>query len=57
MNKLWIAGTVGIFCCAILTMVRIVRDVLPYLKEEDQTCLRESFGGLRYNKKFNRALK
>jgi hypothetical protein len=49
MNKFWIAGAVCIFCCAILTMVRIVRDVLPYLEEEDQTCLRGWFGSLGFN--------
>ena len=55
MNKLWIAGTVGIFCCAILMMVQIVRDVLPYLKEEDQNALRE-LGAFRFNNRFGRAL-
>lgn len=37
-------------------MVRIVRDVLPYLEEEDQTCLRGSFGSRGFNNKFGRAL-
>jgi hypothetical protein len=46
MNKFWIAGAVFIISCAILTIVRIVRDVLPYLEEEDQTCLRGWFGSL-----------
>jgi len=53
---LWIAGTLGVFCCAILTMVQIVRDVLPYLKEEDQNALRDSLGGFRFNNSFGRAL-
>jgi len=37
-------------------MVQIVRDVLPYLKEEDQNALRESLGGFRFNNRFGRAL-
>ena len=49
MNKFWIAGAAFLFCCAILMMVRIVRDVLPYLEEEDQTCLRGWFGSLGFN--------
>jgi hypothetical protein len=49
MNKFWIAGAACLFCCAILTMVRIVRDVLPYLEEEDRTCLRGWFGSLGLN--------
>jgi hypothetical protein len=53
MNKFWIAGTVCILCCAILTMVKIVRDVLPYLEEEDRTCLRECYA---FKNRFNQAL-
>src|SRR5271157_337452 len=56
MNKFWIAGAVCILCCAILTMVRIVRDVLPYLEEQDQTCLRGWFGSLGLNNRFSCAL-
>jgi len=55
-NALWIAGTVGTFCCAILTLVQIVREVLPYLKEEDQNALRASLGGFGFNNRFGRAL-
>ena len=56
MNKFWIAGAVCICCCAILTMVRIVRDVLPYLEEEDRTCLRGFFDVRGFNNRFGRAL-
>jgi len=36
-------------------MVQIVRDVLPYLKKEDQNALRE-LGAFRFNNRFSRAL-
>jgi hypothetical protein len=54
-EQVWIAGTACIFGLHDSNDGEIVRDVLPYLEEEDQTSLRGWFGSLGFNNR-SRAL-
>ena len=63
MENAIIAITLVLFVLVVLAMVRLVQDVLPYLNEEDQFCLRlnkswiSSQGTLRERIRFSRAIR